>query len=133
MTITEQKIELDPPLPRSAKQLPTVWSQSLRMDRAVITWAALPQQPGIAQLLDARVPVPKQRKGIGTRLLVAAVEQMHKHAAIAGHPLMRAFALINQPDVNARAWLQRSGFVHIHTLDGLHVGDDIMVLVRTFD
>ncbi len=133
MTVNESMIELAPPLPRSANGLPAVWMQTLRLEGASLTWLALPHQRGIAQLLDVQVPRARRRKGLGTKLLTAAVEQMHRHAAVVGHPLLRAFALVNQPDVIARAWMQRSGFVHVHTLDGLRVGDEVMVLLRAFD
>jgi hypothetical protein len=58
---------------------------------------------------------------------------MQQHATRAGEPLRRLIALVNQPDVIARAWLQRAGFVHVHTLTDLLAEDEVLLLQRTFD
>ncbi|MEL7239562.1 MAG: GNAT family N-acetyltransferase [Planctomycetota bacterium] len=95
-----------------------------------IVWTNWPHQPGVAQLLHVEVAESCRRAGHGTRLLGAMVEQ----AKLANRPLRRIVAMLNQTDVNTRAWLQRSGFVHIDTIqDVAQDGIELMCLVRTFD
>lgn len=95
-----------------------------------ISWTTWPNQPGVVQLLHVEVDEARRRSGHGTRLLTAMIEQ----AVLAARPLRRVVAMINQPDVITRAWLQRSGFVHIDTIqDVAEEGMELMCLVRTFD
>ena len=127
-------IVLEPELPDAAP--PASFFQTVRLvdagaTLAVVRWTALPNQPGVALLLDARADPP--REGHGTAALDAAVVQMRRHAALTGSPLRRAIALVNQPQVVARAWLHRRGFVHVKTLEDLAREAEAMILVRTFD
>ena len=127
-----------PTLPATADQLGAVWSQTVTMREAggavaAGSWATLPNQPGVAILLDLTVLEGLRREGRGTALLEELVRQMHAHAGVATTPLRRLLALVNQPAVVTRAWLQRSGFVHVHTLNDVHAEHETMVLVRTFD
>lgn len=127
-----------PALPDDAAALPPAWMQQVSLleggaATAVASWATLPNQPGAAVLLDVHVVADQRRSGRGTKLMNELVRQMHAHAALAESPLRRLVALVNQPDVIARAWLQRNGFVHVHTLNDLHPEHDVMAMVRTFN
>lgn len=93
-------------------------------------WVSWPHQPGIAQILDIQIDEDLRRAGHGTRLL----EELVRQAESACRPLRRIVAMINQPDTITRAFLQRRGFVHIHTLPDLGEGEiEVMCFVRTFD
>ena len=134
MPPVSRAIQLDPEL--SGRDVPPSFSQTVRVVDAAATlatvrWTALPRQPGVALLLDAHAHPP--RHGHGTAALDEAIVQMRRHAALIGSPLRRALALVNQPEVIARAWLHRRGFVHVRTLEDLDRDAEAMVLVRTFD
>lgn len=138
MTLSMTDFARRPALPDDAAALPPVWMQQVsllegRAEIATASWATLPNQPGVAILLDVHVIANERRKGRGTTLMNELVQQMHAHARLARSPLRRLMALVNQPDVIARAWLQRNGFVHVHTLSDLHPEHETMAMVRTFD
>ena len=93
---------------------------------ASCTWTAWPRQPGVVQLLDTHVEEGRRRQGLGGRVLSEAIGRMDRPR--------RLVAMVDQPEVVVRAWLQRNGFVHVHTLTNLSGGDtETMVLVRTFE
>jgi ribosomal protein S18 acetylase RimI-like enzyme len=132
------RLEPDPPLPRGKGPVPPDWTQRIVAKQAAkpvgeLRWTTLARQPGVTQLLQAEVIPDRRRSGIGTRLLDAAVDQMLAYMDRTGAPLRRAVTLVNQPEVIARAWLQRRGFVHVKTLEDLDEHEDVLVMVRTFD
>ena len=97
---------------------------------ATASWTNWPQQPGVVQLLHVEVRDGHRRRGHGTHVL----EETVKQATAACRPLRRIVAMVNQPDTITRAFLQRRGFVHIHTLEELGDGEiEVMCLVRTFN
>ena len=132
------KFSHDPPLPAVAAALPAAFRQEVtlveaRRPIARATWAALPRQPGAAVLLDAEVDAARRRTGRGSAILKEVVGQFLAHCRLIETPPRRLVALVNQPDVIARAWLGRNGFVHVHTLGDLHAEAEVMVMSRTFD
>ncbi|MEM1011004.1 MAG: GNAT family N-acetyltransferase [Planctomycetota bacterium] len=136
---TKSGIDLDPPLPRSAKTLPSVFVQTLTLQNGGTTvgelsWSHLPAHLGVYQLQHVEVRKKHRRQGYGSELLDSAMGQMQRHAKLVGIPVRRLIVLINQPDTILRAWLgQQAGFVHVHTLENVEEATDVMVFQRTFD
>ncbi len=138
MPVLNLSIEVDPRLPRGIKGLAAAFHQRVTATSGAtpagtLDWVALPNQPGAYQLIDAGVDPELRRGGVGTRMLESAVDQVVRHGKLVKVPARRLVALVNQPDVIARAWLQRSGFVHVHTLEELVADSEVLVLQRTFD
>jgi ribosomal protein S18 acetylase RimI-like enzyme len=96
------------------------------------TWQALPGVPGAYQLLWTEVAQQVRRQGHGSELFAEIVRQARQHAAASGGRLRRFLVLIEQPNVGARAWLMRNGFVHTKTIDDLSPKHEVLVMVRTF-
>ena len=127
------KITAEPKLPKSKRSLPPAFQQTLSLDVGSLTWCALGGQRGVYQLLHAEVAEGNRRSGYGSALLDAACSQIARHANVIEEPARRLVVLVRQPEVIVRAWLQRGGFVHVHTLEDVDREDDVMVLQRTFD
>ncbi len=120
-------------MPTSKKLMPPAFSQEISGPYGSVVWAKLGGQRGVYQLLFAEVAQKHRRSGHGSDLLVAAVAAMGKHGKVIGDPARRLIVLVRQPDVILRAWLQRGGFVHVHTLENVDETEDVMVLQRAFD
>lgn len=95
------------------------------------TWQPVPGVAGAYQVLWAEVIESQRRRGNGTQLLAEVIRQARLHATAAGTPLRRMMALLEQPNLVARAWLMRNGFVHVKTLDDLAPRHEVLVMIRT--
>ena len=107
-----------------------------RQPLARVTWQAMPAVEGVCQLMYAEVVEGRRRQGHGSHALAEMVRQAELHGRRAGRPIRRFVAFIAQPNVNARAWLVRNGFVHVHTVNDLSSAPpngEVLVMVRTFN
>ena len=123
-----------PPLERLAPYAP-IQTIELLDGREVIaraTWQPLASVPGACQLLRAEVAAEQRRRGNGSQVLAEAIRQARLHTKSEGAPLRRMITLIPQPNVIARAWLVRNGFVHSNTLNDVAVAGELLVMLRTF-
>ena len=94
-------------------------------------WQPIPSVPGAYQLLWAEVAEPHRRSGRGSLLIAEVVRQAQLHGKSRGVPIRRMMTLVPQPNVIARAWLARNGFLHVKTMDDLAPGE-ILIMLRTF-
>ena len=96
------------------------------------TWQALPGVAGAYQLLWAEVAKDLRRQGHGSALIAEIIRQASHHGERAGGHLRRMLVLLEQPNLIARAWLMRNGFVHVKSIDDLVPAHEVLVMIRTF-
>lgn len=95
------------------------------------TWQALPGVPGACQLLWTEVAGALRRQGHGSALVQEMIRQASRHAEQNGGRLRRMLVLLEQPNLPARAWLMRNGFVHTKSIDDLSPRHEVLVMIRT--
>ena len=92
----------------------------------------MPGIPGAYQLLWVEVAKDLRRRGHGSALVEEMIRQGLRHAEGNGGRLRRMLVLLEQPNIVARAWLMRNGFVHIKSIDDLVPEHEVLVMIRTF-
>lgn len=96
-------------------------------------WHA-PATGDLAQILEIDIAPPLQRQGHGSRLLLAAFQQMARLGVRRGRPIRLAWCLAEQKNqIHFRGFLFKHGFHHVCSPKRLLVGQDAMLYVKSFD
>ena len=103
------------------------------LGRAV--WAAPSDlSQGVAQIIDLTVPEDRRRKGLGSQLIVAVVEQARPFFKSRGAKLRRIWLSVEQKtQVNARSFLMKHNFHHTASVSELLMKQDALIYTRAFD
>jgi GNAT superfamily N-acetyltransferase len=98
-------------------------------------WAAPSDlSQGVAQIVDLTVPEDRRRKGFGSQLILAVVEQARPFFKARGAKLRRLWLSVEQKtQVNARAFLMKHNFHHTASVSELLVKQDALIYTRAFD
>jgi ribosomal protein S18 acetylase RimI-like enzyme len=125
------------PLIAQPAEQPFIQRINLREGTATIAtaqWHTAGGLEGVAQLLDLSVVPEHRRKGHGSALLSAFVEQTRLYGRAAGIPTRRLWVSVEQKtQVNARAFLTRHGFHHVATIHELLAKQDALVYLLALD
>jgi ribosomal protein S18 acetylase RimI-like enzyme len=109
----------------------------LREGPAIIAtahWHSAGGLEGVAQLLDLTVLPEHRRKGHGSTLITAFIEQAAAYGPASGIPTRRLWVSVEQKtQVNARAFLTRHGFHHVATIRELLAQQDALVYLLALD
>jgi len=129
-------IDYSPPISRPPEQ-PFLQRIDLREATATIAtarWHVPVGQEGVAQLLDLAVIPEHRRKGHGSTLLGAFIEQAVLYGQFARVPTRRLWVSVEQKtQINARAFLTRHGFHHVATIKELLAAQDALVYLKSLD
>jgi len=101
---------------------------------ATAHWHAPVGLEGVIQLLDLTVIPEHRRKGQGSTLLTAFIEQSVLYGKTTGILTRRIWMSVEQKtQVNARAFLTRHGFHHVATIKELLARQDALVYLKSLD
>jgi GNAT superfamily N-acetyltransferase len=130
-------LTLHPPLPRDPA---AGWfQQELRLSEAGRTigsllWFMPPGRDGVMQVLHLHVEDSHRRRGHGSRLVAAAIQQARDLAARREIRLRRAWLVVEQKtQIHARAFMTKNGFHHASTIPAMLQRQDHMVYTRAMD
>jgi GNAT superfamily N-acetyltransferase len=131
------QFRINPPLPKTAGGSFVQVIELLLDGRPIgsARWFAGPElTQGIVQLLELEISTGHRRRGHGTRLLQAVIEQAGRHHQARGAVLRRVWMGVEQKSqVGGRAFLTDSGFHHVSTVSGLLHDQDLLCYIRSLD
>jgi GNAT superfamily N-acetyltransferase len=97
-------------------------------------WHCGAELDGAVQLVELLIDDQLRRKGNGSAILAAVIEQARAYHQLRKSQLRRMWAHVAQKSqINARAFLGRHGFHHISTITNLLKRQDGLIYMKTFD
>jgi ribosomal protein S18 acetylase RimI-like enzyme len=89
---------------------------------------------GVAQIVDLTVPEDRRRRGYGSQLILAVIEQARPFFKARDAKLRRIWLSVEQKSqVVARSFLMKHNFHHTASISDLLKGQDALIYTRAFD